>query len=643
MVANTFHIPKESKSIVRILRKTLLEIVGFYVGTVKNGELSCGGTTIFAETGFLLTSDCDTFAKDLQISYQGCPKILFLRDTQKSCILSGHFVTAVRENGSSDEMGKTTQLDHTVTPTPMKDEPVQEQPKALNPTPLMKNDTKPSPSNSIASQLMTASPSFSIESAQVKPSESPSEAAVMGSPLQSPSTKPLKVNPIETMKLAPSVSIKSAAAKPSVEPIVENPEQSPSAKPLKMNLSQGYSVSPIKLKPSQSQIVKTDSSSTGQSSGTSISPSAYFGNQADSSPMVMNSPVSQMATPTASSQGTVQSPSMETGQILRSFVPLPVSTISVSTRPAASATSGTRGLPAGLSQTSNSLQETVSEVSTPPSSAASPLSSPTAIVFVSSAATTQGAIMTKMAPTLEIKASFSSTPSPVHEQNQMTAQAPPLILVAFPFPAQGSESANPRTIMTSIIAPKTKPIDTSNGAPFPKMRDTSPGPSTPSIMPISPSISSSPTSSTSPSPSNMTEKQSVSNGPQTPVPDPGLTCFPARAVVIQADGKSMNIEEVKVGDSVHIGSGKTSRIIAFSHWDANAKTAFIKITTISGRQISLTGTHYLYTSRGLKRADDVHSNDSLQQEDGTWTRVVKTVLVRKRDCITRTPWLGISL
>lgn len=93
------------------------------------------------------------------------------------------------------------------------------------------------------------------------------------------------------------------------------------------------------------------------------------------------------------------------------------------------------------------------------------------------------------------------------------------------------------------------------------------------------------------------------------------------------NGKEIAIHEVKVGDTVQVGSRKSSPVIAFSHQDLLVRASFVRLFTDSGHNITLTGTHYIHTLRGLQRADSIVTNDYLRLANGNGNRVTKTMRV----------------
>jgi hypothetical protein len=77
-----------------------------------------------------------------------------------------------------------------------------------------------------------------------------------------------------------------------------------------------------------------------------------------------------------------------------------------------------------------------------------------------------------------------------------------------------------------------------------------------------------------------------------PAPAPGSdsdssTCFPATARVTVANGTTITMAQLQIGDSVSVGAnGKPSPVYMFSHQYPEAKNTFVEISTASGQVYS---------------------------------------------------------
>ncbi|GAB0494332.1 hypothetical protein MMPV_005624 [Pyropia vietnamensis] len=84
-------------------------------------------------------------------------------------------------------------------------------------------------------------------------------------------------------------------------------------------------------------------------------------------------------------------------------------------------------------------------------------------------------------------------------------------------------------------------------------------------------------------------------------------CFPADALVWvypsgseAADGPPIatTMANLRLGDVVAIGGGRTSRVVAFSHADPAAVTTMVMVTTAGGERLMLSPGHFVYTATG---------------------------------------------
>ena len=71
-------------------------------------------------------------------------------------------------------------------------------------------------------------------------------------------------------------------------------------------------------------------------------------------------------------------------------------------------------------------------------------------------------------------------------------------------------------------------------------------------------------------------------------------CFPAAATVLRADGTIVRLDQLVVGELIHVGDGRYEPVFMFSHADAQAVAVHVRITLSDGRQITLTSGHLLH-------------------------------------------------
>lgn len=93
-------------------------------------------------------------------------------------------------------------------------------------------------------------------------------------------------------------------------------------------------------------------------------------------------------------------------------------------------------------------------------------------------------------------------------------------------------------------------------------------------------------------------------------------CFPSDSEVETKDGRVVGIGDVKVGDMVHVGHGKFSRVFGFSHRDLQIQSAFVTLQTESGHSISASHGHFLHANDGVLPASHVKIGDILALGDG---------------------------
>lgn len=109
-------------------------------------------------------------------------------------------------------------------------------------------------------------------------------------------------------------------------------------------------------------------------------------------------------------------------------------------------------------------------------------------------------------------------------------------------------------------------------------------------------------------------------------------CFPADAFVwVYPNGGggaggpplATTMADLRLGDVVAIGGGRTSRVVAFSHADPAAVTTMVTVTTAGGSRLTLSPGHLVYTAAD----DDVGSCSSVSAPNN-----------RTRDTTSITGW-----
>lgn len=112
--------------------------------------------------------------------------------------------------------------------------------------------------------------------------------------------------------------------------------------------------------------------------------------------------------------------------------------------------------------------------------------------------------------------------------------------------------------------------------------------------------------------------------------DPVSTCFPSFATVTLSSGRIKRIDELSVGEFVYIGRGISSRVIDFSHYDHATVAVFLRFSTDSGRTLTVTPSHFVYTDKKLIPAGKIVVGDRLLISDGKASRVLKISTVQAR-------------
>jgi hypothetical protein len=100
-------------------------------------------------------------------------------------------------------------------------------------------------------------------------------------------------------------------------------------------------------------------------------------------------------------------------------------------------------------------------------------------------------------------------------------------------------------------------------------------------------------------------------------------CFPASSTVSVEDGRTIRMDELAVGDSVHVGSGRYSHVFMFTHKLANPVHSFFRVTTASGHSIVATSGHYLYVNGQVRAARTALVGDKMRLGTGGETEVVR--------------------
>ena len=95
-------------------------------------------------------------------------------------------------------------------------------------------------------------------------------------------------------------------------------------------------------------------------------------------------------------------------------------------------------------------------------------------------------------------------------------------------------------------------------------------------------------------------------------------CFPASAKATLESGSTVRMNQLKIGDRVHVGKGVYSDVFMFTHYDAEYTSSnYVRLRTSDNLRITLTTTHYIYANDKLVPASEVKVGDYLLRGDGT--------------------------
>lgn len=100
--------------------------------------------------------------------------------------------------------------------------------------------------------------------------------------------------------------------------------------------------------------------------------------------------------------------------------------------------------------------------------------------------------------------------------------------------------------------------------------------------------------------SSMTEKEIDEQRPEACFPRSARVSAPLRSPRNAPISRQLvPIGSLKVGDLVHIGGDKISRIIAWTHKDVYRVAPFVRITTANGLRLKVSHGHYVYANHQL--------------------------------------------
>ncbi|OSX68690.1 hypothetical protein BU14_2388s0001 [Porphyra umbilicalis] len=192
-------------------------------------------------------------------------------------------------------------------------------------------------------------------------------------------------------------------------------------------------------------------------------------------------------------------------------------------------------------------------------------------------------------------------------------------------PAQPSPTPSP-TPSTGPSASPTPPPTGGSPTPVPSATPTPDGPQ--------PTASPTPTDGAgtpSMTPTGTAQGSAIGPPGSTNITDDGSACFPAAAVVTLASGAARSMADLRVGDVVAVGAGRTSRVYFFSHADAGAATSMVTLDTATGGRLVASADHLVFVAAAdggasvALPADAVTVGDRLVVDGGDGTSAVTAV------------------
>lgn len=102
------------------------------------------------------------------------------------------------------------------------------------------------------------------------------------------------------------------------------------------------------------------------------------------------------------------------------------------------------------------------------------------------------------------------------------------------------------------------------------------------------------------------------------------TCFPGDAVVRLSNGGTKRMDELELQDEVETGVNSFSRILTFTHRQANTLHEFIVLRTRRGKELVATPSHIIYFGNGRMAAmRQARVGDSVIGDDGKSDEIVQ--------------------
>jgi len=113
-----------------------------------------------------------------------------------------------------------------------------------------------------------------------------------------------------------------------------------------------------------------------------------------------------------------------------------------------------------------------------------------------------------------------------------------------------------------------------------------------------------------------------------PLDEDDSVCFPADATVELADGRTVPMADVALGDRVRVSATAYSPVFLFTHRVRGGRRPFVRLTTAAGASLTATAGHYVYANGRLTAAGAVRVGDRLETVGDAATCTVVTATAR---------------
>lgn len=107
-------------------------------------------------------------------------------------------------------------------------------------------------------------------------------------------------------------------------------------------------------------------------------------------------------------------------------------------------------------------------------------------------------------------------------------------------------------------------------------------------------------------------------------------CFPSSATVQLEDGNVKTMDRLQLGDRILVATGAYSDVLMFTHRLNGTVNDFIRLSTSTGAQLSLTSGHFIYANGALVAADTIKAGDELELAPGGRSTVASVTRVAER-------------